>query len=359
MGGRLLYFNYRSIYEPEEERVRVHQQFIVNHYLKQFNRETIVPKEQTTCGEPCAAVCKKLRAHYKKDYEPYQTMGPLVGVFDQRAAERLNRHADAYGFDAISVGGVLAWLMDCLDTGLLAPEQLGIRERPLFRAEGFDVVADSAHNADVGIALLDAMIQRRGLLDLREGARKLARHLGRAHGQVAIDPFVYTAFGRNGWMVPNQYWTPGVLIPMAIMGKYYNYYGFDFTPPRALGRISTGLMRNEVMLDNLGFCRFHRAWAEEMIPHVIESLYGLKDQMLHELQVTVSRINSRNASRLWESERSIDYVYMFLRRKREVDGENRQELDAWIKQFETNKQEAALAYWYEVHKGVMESLREF
>ncbi len=152
MGGRILYFNYRSIYDTEEDRLAVHEKFIKNHYLQQFNQETIEPKQQTTCGEPCAAVCKKLRDEYKKDYEPYQTMGPLVGVFDQRAAERLNRHADAYGFDGISVGGVLSWLMECLDTGVVTPEELGVAERPMFRAAGFDVVADSAHNADLGIA---------------------------------------------------------------------------------------------------------------------------------------------------------------------------------------------------------------
>jgi len=61
----------------------------------------------------------------------------------------------------------------------------------------------------------------------------------------------------------------------------------------------------------------------------------------------------------WESERSIDYVYTFLKRKQTVDGVQRPELDSWIKQFETNKQEAALAFWYEVHKGAAESLREF
>ncbi len=359
MGGRMLYLNYRSIYDSEEERLRVHDTFIIKHYLKQFNEETIRPKQQTTCGEPCAAVCKKLRDKYKKDYEPYQTMGPLVGVFDQRAAERLNRHADVYGFDAISVGGVLAWMMDCLDTGVLTPEELGVKERPVFQMESFDVVADSAHNADLGIELLDSIILRRGIVDLRKGTRKFARHLARSKGRAALDTFVYTAQGRNGWMVPNQYWTPGVMAPMAVMGKYYNYYGSDFMPPRSLGRISAGLMRNELMLDNTGFCRFHRAWAEEMIPSIIDSLYGLKDKLLHELAITVNRINSRNASNLWESQRSIDYVATFLKRKRDVEGEDRAELESWIKQFDADSREAAIAFWSEIHKGVMESLLEF
>jgi len=74
MGGRILAFNYRTIFWSEEERQALHQNFIVDHYLKQFNQETIQTKQQATCGEPCVAVCKKMNGKYKKDYEPYQAM---------------------------------------------------------------------------------------------------------------------------------------------------------------------------------------------------------------------------------------------------------------------------------------------
>ena len=30
----------------EQERLDIHDKFILNHYLKQFNEETIVPKKQ-------------------------------------------------------------------------------------------------------------------------------------------------------------------------------------------------------------------------------------------------------------------------------------------------------------------------
>jgi len=93
-GGRLIAFNYRTIFSAEEERLALSQRLVVDHYLKQFNEETIVPRHQRTCGEPCSAVCKKMRGEYKKDFEPYQAFGPLCGIFDQRAAERLVRHAD-------------------------------------------------------------------------------------------------------------------------------------------------------------------------------------------------------------------------------------------------------------------------
>jgi glyceraldehyde-3-phosphate dehydrogenase (ferredoxin) len=122
--------------------------FVVDHYLKQFNEETIQSKQQRTCGEPCVAVCKKMRGEFKKDYEPYQTLGPLSGIFDQRAAEKLNHHADMYGFDAISVGGVISWLMECLSENLLTPEELGVKDKPVFTPQGFSLETDSMHNVD-------------------------------------------------------------------------------------------------------------------------------------------------------------------------------------------------------------------
>jgi glyceraldehyde-3-phosphate dehydrogenase (ferredoxin) len=147
----IIAFNYKTIHWTEEQRLSLHKNFILDHYLKQFNEETIIPKQQKTCGEPCAAVCKKLNHHFKKDYEPYQTMGPLCGIFDQRAAELVNQKADSLGFDAISVGGVLSWLMECLADNLIKPEDLGLTDIPRFNVEGFDIVEDSMHNARIAM----------------------------------------------------------------------------------------------------------------------------------------------------------------------------------------------------------------
>jgi glyceraldehyde-3-phosphate dehydrogenase (ferredoxin) len=286
-------------------------------------------------------------------------MGPLTGIFDQRAAELLNHRADMYGFDAISVGGVLAWLMECLAEGQLSPEELGVKHRPVFTPKGFDVEADSMHNAELGAALLDGIIEQRGVLNFEQGARKAARQLSREKGKAVLDRLVYTAFGRRGWMVPNQYWTPGVLSPMAIMGKYYMYYGKDFLPPRALGRKDAERFRQELILDNLGVCRFHRGWAEEMLPEIIESLFGAKETFLHKTAMTASRINSRNASVFWESERNIDLIVSFLQRQQTVEENEDPELRRWLDYFANDRREAALSFWYEMHKGILESLREF
>jgi glyceraldehyde-3-phosphate dehydrogenase (ferredoxin) len=359
LGGRMIAFNYQSIYMDEATRKDIHQRFVLDHYLKQFNEETIQTKQQATCGEPCSALCKKMRDEFKKDYEPYQTMGPLSGIFDQRAAERVNHHADRYGFDAISVGGVLSWLMECLAKGYLSRQELGVTTEPAFAPQGFSVETDSARNAEICVQLLDGIVAKRGLLNLEEGPRRVARRLAREKGRQVLDPFIFIAFARRGWMVPNQYWTPGALSPMAIMGKYYMYYGNEFMPPRKLGRINAQRFRDELILDNLGMCRFHRGWAEEMLPDVMGSLYGQKEAFLKRTMTTASRINSRNASVFWESGRNVDMVMTFLKRHRDVEGNTDATLLEWIDRFEKDKDEAALAFWYEIHKGTHESLREF
>jgi glyceraldehyde-3-phosphate dehydrogenase (ferredoxin) len=85
----------------------------------------------------------------------------------------------------------------------------------------------------------------------------------------------------------------------------------------------------------------------------------MKERFLNQIAITASRINSRNSSIFWESERNIDFVHTFLRRKKEVEGVKDAELDRWIEYFDKDREEAALSFWYEMHKGIQESLREF
>jgi glyceraldehyde-3-phosphate dehydrogenase (ferredoxin) len=361
IGGGLMAFNYDTIFATEADRKALHGTLIRDHYLRQFNEDLkAAPKSQTmrNCGEPCVAVCKKMRDIYKKDYEPYQVLGPLSGVFDQRAAEQLNHHGDAMGFDAISLGGVVSWLMGCLAEGVMKPEELGVPGVPVWKAEGFSAEADSHHNARIGIALIDGILARRSALDLSGGARRLAKKLALTRGRKVLDLLVFTANGRHGWMVPNQYWTPGVLSPMPIMGKYYNHYASEYLPPRALGRMNVDRMKMELIMDNGGFCRFHRGWAEEMIPDLIGDLFGKKQEFIDNASATARLINRRNAAVFWESERNVDYVRTSLLRMHELGGGSNPDLAGWVDRFQKDKWAAGFDYWFEVRKGIEEAFTE-
>jgi len=354
LGGDLLSFNYESVHKTENQRQNLNKKFITEHYLKQFNEETIATKSQKTCGEPCATMCKKMNGKFKKDYEPYQAMGPLSGIFDQRAAEKINKYSDAYGFDAISIGGVISWLMECLSKGYLEPVEIGINNIPQFKEHNFDVVKTSMSNANIGIEILDAIVEKRGLLDLSDGARVLAHKLSKSKGKKEIlDAFSYNANGKKGWMVPNQYWTPGVLSPMALMGKYYMYYGGDFVPPRELGHKNTQRFIAELLIDNIGVCRFHRGWAEEMAPEIIEHLYGLKKEFIASINSLALNINDQGKPIYWESQKNIDIIHSFLKKKESIKYFD--ELDGWVKQFDKNPQVAARKFWNEIYIGVQEA----
>ena len=88
----------------------------------------------------------------------------------------------------------------------------------------------------------------------------------------------------------------------------------------------------------------------------MDSLYGegMGDKYLLNLKLTADRIISRNYSMFWESERAIDYVHTFLKRKKEINKIEDPELDSWLERFAKDKKVAALDFWYEMHRGIQE-----
>jgi len=92
---------------------------------------------------------------------------------------------------------------------------------------------------------------------------------------------------------------------------------------------------------------------------VSEAAYAKGKQLVEKVKATASRIHSRNASVFWKAGRSADLVHEFLKRRRDVGGVQRPDLDGWIGRFDKNRRGAALDFWYEMHKGAHESLLEF
>ncbi len=365
---RLFSFNYQSVYAEDEARLNQHQDLILDHYLRQFNEEIIEPRSFKHCGEPCAVACKKMDRHYKKDYEPYQALGPLCGVFDQRAAEELNYYVDAMGFDAIQTGGTVSWIMELVHRGIIEPEAFGLppASEIVFdfheNNDDFDVVADSARNASYARAVVDMMLFETSGEVFRRGIRAAAKVLDeryglRRPGQRTIDYAVYTAHGDEGCMVPNQYWVPGMFSPMPMMGKYFNYYGVDFLPPRELGRKCVERMVYEFYSENSGVCRFHRKWCEAIVDEIIASHYDLPlDFKAHQFTVVKAICDQEiNDVVFWESERTVDIIQSYLESWERLDLKEPALLE-WLQRFRTDKWTAARDYWEEVRAGIVSAL---
>jgi glyceraldehyde-3-phosphate dehydrogenase (ferredoxin) len=375
--ARLLSFNWSSVRQPEDARLAQHTAFVREHYLRQFNEEIIEPKHFTHCGEPCGVACKKYDRIYKKDYEPYQALGPQCGVFDQRAAEELNHFVDAMGVDAIQMGGTVSWIMECVHAGLVDPAEFGFPPADELRfgfvsdTAHFDLVLDSRRNADYAYQVLFAILFDPRCAIFRQGMRAAAQTLDERPKtkdetlspadhppSFVIRPSsssVYTAHGDRGCMVPNQYWVPGMLAPMPMMGKYFVYYGLDFLPPRELGKKCVERMVYELYNENSGICRFHRKWAEVIVDEIISSHYRFPvDFKAHQFELAKQIYELDGGAAVpWESERTVDAVWKYLE---DIGGANPDaELAAWIERFRADKWAAARAYWEEMRAGIAEA----
>lgn len=361
---RLFSFNYTSIYHSSEKRFAQNQNFIQDHYLKQFNDEIINHKGFNHCGEPCAIVCKKFNDDFKKDYEPYEVFGPNCGIFDQRAAEKVNKYVDSLGIDAIQSGGLVDWIMELIWTDQINPADFRLPiMKPKFGFASdeheFDVAADSMMNAEYAIQILDMIMYSSAGEPFRKGIRYAAKWLDKNRSIHSLDCAVYNAHGENGCMVPNQYWVPGMFSPMPLMGKYFSYYGVDYLDPYRLGRKNVERFVYELYSENSGTCRFHRKWVEDIIDDIILDHFNLEFNFWKtnfELAREIHQYQS-NSSVFWESQRVIDIIHGYLKYWKE-EGLNDVSLDEWITKFEKDKVSSAREYWNLLYKGMEDAFTE-
>ena len=361
---RLFSFNYQSVFASDDQRLEQHENFIKAHYLRQFNQETIEPRNFDHCGEPCAIACKKFVGEFKKDYEPYQALGPNCGIFDQRAAERINKYVDSMGLDSIQTGGTVAWLMEILSVGLIPAADFGLpAEGPRFhfssRPEEFDMVADSAFNADYAEKIVDMLLFSPAGEPFRSGIRTAAKWLDEKYHAHTLERAVYNAHGESGCMVPNQYWVPGMFAPMPIMGKYFSYYGVDFIPPYELGKKNVERFVYEFYSENSGSCRFHRKWVEDIIDDIILSHFQLDFDFWQTNFQLAKEIHLHQSvqSVPWESERVIDIILGYLEKWQRI-GLNHPALGELVERFHQDKHKAAREYWQAMFDGMQDDFSQ-
>lgn len=137
--------------------------------------ETIL-KERDTCYA-CTIRCKRVveitDGDYQVDplyggpeYETLASLGSYCGVDDLAAVAYANQLCNMYGLDTISVGGTIAWAMDCFENGLLTSEQ----------TDGLDL---HFGNAAAMVSMVEKIALRDGFGDvLAEGSKRAAQKLG-------------------------------------------------------------------------------------------------------------------------------------------------------------------------------------
>ncbi len=354
-------FNWNMIYLPQELRQRLHD-LIMKFIWEPFNREAIETKSWKTCGEPCPIACKKVRlGRYKSDYEPYEGFGPFIGVFEIHEAQKAVEKVDALGFDAIETGQVIGFLYDAMEKGLLKPEELGLPRKPFFNPEKYNIEY-SKTNAELAVSILEKLawgenpvlklVGERGLRSAAKILDILFEDRVKQAGWRFSDLIVYASFGEEGHITPNYYWTPGMVAPLAVLGRYWTLYKSVFTEPEEYAEKAFTRAIKEMWSDNGGFCRFHRGWLEKTLDKILEQLFGLKDLdgRYKELYKKILEYQDRAgaAPSFWDSRKVIDYLAFGAK---EFGNEK------WTTLFQLNKEKAAREWWRRFNEKISDLLQ--
>jgi glyceraldehyde-3-phosphate dehydrogenase (ferredoxin) len=276
----------------------------------------------------------------------------------------LNHFVDSLGIDAIQMGGMLAWFLELVASRRIPPADFGLPPAEELHfgfvsdPASFDLVADSAANARYASEVAAMMLFAPQGEPFRRGMRSAAAWLDERYPETRPSSCaVYTAHGTTGCMVPNQYWVPGMLAPMAMMGKYFVYYGVDYLPPRELGKKCVERMVYELYSENSGVCRFHRKWVEAIVDEIIESHYKFPLNYKQHQFARVKMIAALEGQevRFWEAERTVDVLWQFLENW-ERHGLDQPSLHDWVRRFRADKWAAARQFWEEVRTGIQEAI---
>lgn len=347
-------FNWNMIYLPKDLREKLHK-YIMEGIWEPFNREAIETKSWKTCGEPCPIACKKIRkGRYKSDYEPYEGFGPFIGVFDIHESEKAVELVDAYGFDAIETGQVIGFIFDAIEKGLLKPEEVGLSVKPHFDPYNYKPEY-SKINAEAAVTLLEhlawgtnpimKLIGEKGLRATAKILDILYQDRVEKAGWRFSDLIVYASFGEEGHITPNYYWTPGMVAPLAVLGRYWTLYKGTFLDPEQYAEKSFQRAIKEMWSDNGGFCRFHRGWIEKTLDKLLERFYGIKglDDRYKKVYAKLMEYQDKAGARpsFWESRKIIDYL---------ANAAKEYGHEEWEAKFQVNKEKTAREWWDRFNK---------
>jgi len=338
LADRALAFNGRSVSWTRKVRQTLFTELIEGRLLSQVRGQARGPDRRSHCGESCPIACRREREGRRVDFQPYASLGPNLGIFEFDEVARVHAACDRAGFDAVELGGVLAWVL----------ETRGGRG---FEIGGFRVEEDSRANAEQALKLTQRILDGRAP-ELSGGLAAAAR----AAEPEARERALYVSNGPGGGIAPMQFWSPGALAPGTIAGRYHTYFGGDHVAVKQLGRLCAERAVQEIALDNLGLCRFQQEWAEDQLSELLRRAGGGKLDVVAHHRETARRLFERSRPRRWETARTREVVAGHLRACREA-GVRDSALDGWIAAFDDDAVTAADRYWEALLEGFREGLR--
>jgi aldehyde:ferredoxin oxidoreductase len=123
------------------------------------------------CNMTCGNVVKDIEGKNSElDYENVVMLGSNIGLGNLKQVACLNRLADDYGFDSISLGGVIGFAMELSQKGLI-PEKINWGDFEATKA----LIDDIAHRKNLGALLADGV--RAASQTIGQGSNEYAMHV--------------------------------------------------------------------------------------------------------------------------------------------------------------------------------------
>ncbi len=109
------------------------------------------------------------------EYETCAMFGPMLNNANLAAVIKANELCNRYGIDTISSGGIIAWLMECFEKGIITAED----------TDGVELTWGNMHAV---FEMLKKITFREGLGDvLAEGSRKAAVKIGKGSEELTVE----------------------------------------------------------------------------------------------------------------------------------------------------------------------------
>lgn len=107
------------------------------------------------------------------EYESLAAFSSFQGISDVAAAAKANEMCNRWGLDTIGAGVTIAFVQECIENGILSPEDVGYDLR--------------FGNAEAMLKMLQAIAFRRGFGDvLAEGSKRAAERIGKGAEKLAM-----------------------------------------------------------------------------------------------------------------------------------------------------------------------------
>jgi aldehyde:ferredoxin oxidoreductase len=246
------------------------------------------------CNQACGGIMRwesdgQVHEDHKPEYETLASFGTYCGITDLKAIMAMNEMCNRGGFDTISAGASIAFAMECYERGLLGEDVL-------------DGLTLDWGNAEAAIALLERMVERRGLGDiLADGVMRAAAQIGGGSEEFAMhaggqelpahDPRHEEDFGLTYQIspTPGRHTQGGVgarHMPPEQMGIYGLDPALKEEDPlrfRALAYATANAWKN--VLNAAGLCSFGSvSMSPEYVPEFIGAITGWDFDMRECLQ---------------------------------------------------------------------------